>query len=180
MKLSNDNLKKAGYFNSVLIVAAIILRAINFANSPTLMMVDNVVCILALVFGLLYSLNGYKKEAAKYYKTFMYLYALSSLISFAAPLISFGIGNYNLENVINFAVFVCACLLAFVKDFGKNNSNTTVCIALVLTGIKLVNDLLNGTLVNLHFASFSIFVQAMIACVLVSHKYIDKESRGAK
>ena len=180
MKLINDNLKKTGIFNSVLIVAAIILRVINIANSPIPMMIDSAVCVLALVFGFLYFLNGYKKEAAKYYKIFMCLYAVGSLISFAAPLISFGLGNYNLENVINFTVFVCACLLAFVSDFGKNNSNTTICIVLVLTGIKLINDLLNGTIVNVHFASFSNFVQAVIACTLVSHKYIDKESRGAK
>ena len=67
-----------------------------------------------------------------------------------------------------------------MKDYGRNSSNATICVILVLTGIKLFNDLISGSIVAVHFASLAIFIQVIIAWVLVSHKYADKAARGAK
>ena len=78
MKLINENLKKVGYVNAVLIIVAIVLRAIIIPTAPTLIKIDAIACILALISGLVYCLNGYKKDVAKYYKAFMILYLVSN------------------------------------------------------------------------------------------------------
>lgn len=185
MKLINNNLKKAGYVNAVLIIAAIVLRVINIGKMSGIAIVDALVCAIGLLSGLIYSLNGYKKDAAKYYKVFMLLYAVDSLISFVAILSLYGISfssanQINLIHAIHLVILVCTCLLAFAKDFGKSNSKTAAWVILILTGIKLINDITTGAIVSVDFASLAIFIQAIIAFVLVSHKYADKEARGAK
>ena len=183
MKLINDNLKKTGIVNSILIVIALVLRVKNIGKMSGIAIVDAIVCAAGLVFGLLYCLNGYKKDVAKYYKGFMYLYVLDSIISFVAILTLFGFDSTNGINyvhAIHITILICACLLAFVKDFGEQNSKTAAFIILVLNGIKLFNDILSGALAKVDYASLAIFVQAIIVYVLVSHKYADKASRGAK
>ena len=68
MKLINNNLKKTGIFNSVLIVIAFVLRMLNIWKMSGIAIVDTIVCVAGLISGLLYCLNGYKKDVAKYYK----------------------------------------------------------------------------------------------------------------
>ena len=179
MKFITDNLKKVGIVNSILIISAVVLRLINFTEAPPLIIIDQIVCIIALCFGLVYSFNGYNKEAANYYKVFMYLYVFSCLLSLVSPIVYRGFENI-LIIIVNFAILVCTCLLAFVKDFGKDKSTTVACILIILNVIKLINDLLRGLFVTFHFAGYTGLVQAIVACVLVSHKYIDKETRGTK
>ena len=183
MKLINDNLKKAGIFNSILIVLAIVLELLTIKEALLFEIIDISICVIGLLFGLLYSLNGYKKDVAKYYKWFMYLFALRSIISFIVSISKFGFDSVpliNLIHIINFVILICVCLLAFVKDFGEHNSKTAACIILVLTGIRLFSDISYASLKDTHYATLAIFVQAIITYVLVSQKYADKESRGAK
>lgn len=82
MKLININLKTVGIVNSILLVAAIVLRVINITEMPTIRIIDLAICVVALLSGLVYSINGYKKDVAKYYKVFMYLYVVSNVIIF--------------------------------------------------------------------------------------------------
>lgn len=183
MKLINMNLKKTGIFNSILIVIALVLRVKNIVGMSTVRIIDTIVCAIGLIFGLLYCLNGYKKDAAKYYRVFMYLYALDSLISFIVSLTLYEFNSMAMINIIhgiNISILVCACLLAFVKDFGEYNTKTVACIILVLNAIKFFSDLTSGALEVINYASLTNLVQAIIVYVLVSHKYIDKESRGVK
>ena len=138
-------------------------------GSPLFGIIDTSIGVIGLLFGLIYSINGYKKDAAKYYKVFMYLFVARSLISFAISLSTFGFNSLELINLIhaiNFVVLACACLLAFVKDFGEHNSKTTACIILVLTGIRLFSDISYASLKDTHYATLAIFVQAVITYVL--------------
>ena len=181
MKLINDNLKKTSIFNSILIVIALVLRVMNVWKMSGIAIVDTVVCVLCLLFGLLYCLNGYKKDVAKYYKYFMYLFVLDCIISFATIFVLFGLKQFNQIGFIHgvhIAILICACLLAFVKDFGEHNSKTAACIILVLNSITLFNDLINGLLVTVNYGSLAFFIQSIIVYVLVSQKYADKASRG--
>ena len=82
MNFVNNNLKKAGYVNVVLIIAAIILKLVDFIELPAFVQIESVSCIVSLLFGLLYSFNGYTKEAADDYKLFMFflsIFAFKSL-----------------------------------------------------------------------------------------------------
>ena len=186
MKLINDNLKKAGIFNSVLIVIAIVLRLIPLKSVPTLVKVDSIICIVALIYGLIYALYGYKKEASKYYKTFMYLYLLSSIISFATVL-DFAVdilGKIGILMIIaNAIILVSVFLLAFIKDFGEKKSNNFALLVFALNIFKLLFDLIiigsSIELANIS-AGFSNIMLSCILCLFVSAKYADKSSRGAK
>ena len=177
MKLINENLKKAGYFNALLIVIGIVLKALSFLNNPIYIQIDAVVCIIAMVFGLFYSLNGYKKDAAKYYKAFMYLYLFSSLFSFIASISG---DKTNIIIVItNVVILLSAAALAFAKDLGESKSNTLSLVILALNIVKMfvvISTTGVSLAVTLHFSNL---VLACILCVFVSAKYADKQSRGA-
>lgn len=49
----------------------------NFTN----IMKQSEIGAIGLVFGFIYAFNGYKKDAAKYYKMFMYTYAINSIFA---------------------------------------------------------------------------------------------------
>lgn len=174
MKLLSNNLKKAGYFNSVLIIVAIVLRILSLGNLPIFVTIDSIICIAALVFGLFYSLNGYKKDAAKYYKGFMYLYFVSCIFSFLVPIFR---DKDVLTMISNAIVLVAAFILAFVKDLGEKKSTYLSLTVLLFSVIKFFYKITN----NITFsAKFGNLILAIILCVFVAAKYADKEARGAK
>lgn len=178
MKLINNNLKKAGYFNSLLILICIVLNIINIFNVPIYIKIDSIVCIIALIFGLFYSLNGYIKNAAKYYKAFIFMFLISSVFSFIAS-ISGGDNNYLIV-ASNVAILLSIVILAFVKDLGEKKSNSFAITILLLNAVKICAVIITKSLslaVRIHLSNF---VLACILCVFVSAKYKDKESRGAK
>lgn len=174
MKFINENLKKAGYFNAVLIVLAIVLRLRLSAEAAIIIKIDSIVTVIALVFGLIYALNGYKKESAKYYKGFMCLYLISSAVSILSPALAPlpGASN-NVLTVINGIIFVLIAILAFVKDLGVNKSTTIAASILLLNVVKLFLS----NKISIH-GIFANFVLACVMCVFVTAKYRDKESRG--
>lgn len=184
MKLINNNLKTVGYINVVLIVIAIILRLIAITVVPTIIKIDAILCIAALACGLIYALNGYKKDAAKYYKTFMYLYLISSVLSLGTSL-SLAIadlGNFGILMIIsNIIITISIFVLAFVKDFGEKKSNILSLLVLSLNILKLLSDIsIKGITTPIISAGFGNLILACILCVFVSAKYADKASRGAK
>ena len=178
MKFINDNLKKAGYFNVVLIIAAIIAKLATIKKVSMLVNIDSIVCIIALVFGLFYSLSGYKKDSAKYYKVFMYLYFASNILSLMVPLLApkFETVNYFIAS-INAVILVLVFILTFINDLGVNKSTNLSMLILLLNIIKLFYDVSNKTTMQ---SGFSNLILACILCVFVSAKYADKASRGAK
>ena len=178
MKLINDNLKKTGIFNSILIVIAIVLKVINFSSFPIYIKIDSVVCLFALVFGLFYSLNSYQKDAAKYYKAFMCLYFISSLLSFIASISG---GDTNLLIIIaNVAILISVFVLAFVKDLGEKKSNGFALTIFALNIIKMLIVVVTKTVLLAIKVHFSNLILACIICMFVSAKYKDKEIRGTK
>ena len=176
MKFVNKHLKEAGYFNTALIAIAIILRIINFPSDQVLTKIDSIVCIAALIFGLVYSFNGYKKDAAKYYKIFMYLYLLSSLVAVS----TYFEGTKLIIFISNIIVSICLFVLAFAKDIGKEKSNFCALLTLALSLAKLLFALQGPTNMAGISAEFASVALACVLCVFVSAKYKDKEARGSK
>lgn len=184
MKLINDNLKKAGIISSILIVVAIVLRLIAITAVPTIIKIDALLCIVALLCGLLYTLNGYKKSVANYYKAFMYLYSISSILSLGSSL-SFAIadlGKFGIIMIITNAVILISVLvLAFAKDFGEKKSSILSLLVLSLNVFKLLSDIsIKGLTTPIISAGFGNLILACVSCVFVSAKYVDKASRGTK
>ena len=179
MKLINDNLKKAGYFNAFLTVIAIVLRIFQIVSAPIYVKIEAVICIIALVFGLFYSLNGYKKDAAKYYKAFIYLYLISSLFALIGPIFAI-LGERNILMIISRAlVFIAMLVLAFVKDLGENKSSKLALAIFVINVATLCYGVTSKAIpfIIMHLGNVAL---SCILCVFVSAKYTDKASRGAK
>ena len=111
---------------------------------PTIIKIDAILCIVALAYSLIYALNCYKKDAAKYYKTFMYLYLISSVLSLGTSL-SLAIadlGNFGILMIIsNIIITISIFALAFVKDSGEKKSNTLSLLVLSLNILKLLSDI---------------------------------------
>ena len=176
MKIINENLKKAGYVNTVLILIAIVLRIIGIFKAPALVVIDSIICIAALVFGLIYALNGYKKGVAKYYKIFMYLLVLSSLLALSTLTVEFDVLTF----ICDIIVLACVLILALTKDLGEYKSNCCSILILSANLVKCFYTFLKTTDIVLTSAGFANLVLACILCVFVSAKYTDKESRGSK
>ena len=173
MKLINDNLKKTGIFNSIFIVIAIVFRLYFISVFPIATKIDSIICIVALIFGLFYCLSGYKKDAAKYYKAFMYLYLFSCIFSLVASC-----DGSVLSIIANVLILVSAFILAFVKDLGEKKSNG---LALAILGVSIIKLCLVITKTIPHISvAFANLMLTCILCVFVSAKYADKTSRGAK
>ena len=182
MKLLSNNLKKAGYFNAILIVIAIVFRLFAF-SSGVVYKVDTVICILALIAGLIYSLMGYTKAVANYYKVFMLLYAINSAESIIPPVV--GALNAGKTVVLLFAlvpaiIMICALILAFAKDLGKEKSTTLSWIILAVSIAKVVLEFCLPDGIHHLTATIAYLIQAIIAFVFVAAKYADKKSRGTK
>ena len=176
MKILKENLKKAGYFNAGLIVVAIVLRLMNMFNTPALVIADSIVCIAALVFGLFYSLKGYKKDAAAYYKLFMYLLLVSSLMSLSTIVVKFN----ALMLICNIIIFVCVVALAVANNLGESKSNNCALIILICDLIKFFYIVAKTNDMPAIAGGFGNLALACVLCVFVSAKYADKAARGSK
>lgn len=117
--------KKVGIINSIFIVVAIVIRLIQLEEIPNIAKFDSFFCVVALLYGVIYALSGYKKEDAKYYKAFMFLFLVSSILSFIASVYlitiisTIGFNLKTIEAVLNFVIIVCSAVLAFGKNLGK-------------------------------------------------------------
>ncbi|MDO4940166.1 MAG: hypothetical protein Q4E33_00565 [Erysipelotrichaceae bacterium] len=186
MELINKNLKKVGIVNSISIAVAICLRLFQLKDTHLIANIDGVVCILTLLFGIFYSLSGYKKDAAKYFKIFTLLFLASSIVTVACgiDLIMANEGpiitnqGYSLV-ASSLAIVFCAAIIAFGKDLGKKKSSNLSYIIMVADVVKLLHSLFikNETFIATDFLNL---VLAIILLVFISAKYADKASRGAK
>ena len=186
MSKLKESLRKAGGFPTLLILVTIIFRIIDFSSKTLFAIGDTLVCVIALISGLVYAFNGYTKKKAMSYKTFMYLYAISSVFSIAnmyyeivdhldsSKLPAFQI----LILVVHGLICVGILLLANVENLGKKAS-LGIAYAIVLSNIVLFARALIVTPEYI-ILTFSNLLLAVVASLFVNGKYIDKDSRGAK
>ena len=176
--------KAAAAFNSVLIGAALVLGVIALFNVVNIWFgIALAALMLALVSGFVYTIGGYKKASAVYYKIFMILFAVSiffDLIGDLITTISMRLGSYT-SDVILLIILIGAVILAFGKDLGKK---TSVYITYAMLAVQIINSV---RLIVLHHLTFSSTVKPImsvvvvcIACMFVAFKYADKTARGTK
>lgn len=186
MKLLNENLKTAGIINTITIGFVIFLRLSLFNQYSMLNKIETIICCIALLYGVYYSLGGYKKNAASYYKAFMVMYLISSifsLISNIEKLIQENILGFNLKTIIGFSsvlIIICLFVLSFVKDLKKTKSTIISYLLLIINVVKLVFSLIYSNSIIYIASDVSNLLLAIILCVFVSVKYIDKENRGTE
>lgn len=136
--------------------------------------------VLALASGLIYLLKGYSKSAAIYYKVFMLLTAVSSVILSTAFITDFG---FNVGSALLFVEIAILLILTFAKDLGKRNTWIFFGALLVLTllyGILFAPKYFNYRFFVILTTIFSKLVLIGTVGFAIRGKYADKDARGTK
>ncbi len=179
MGLIANNSKKVGVFNALLLVIAAAFAIYRFTvpTQNVMILIRDAVYLISVVFGFLYALLGYRKNAAVYYKLFMVTFAVFAILVFVADID----GSYSFIMIFRAIVAVCALILAFSKNLGKDRSKLTVYIALASQFIYSVIKVYENFGAFRKFATvFMHLVIVCVACVFVLAKYADKQARGAE
>lgn len=180
MEFITKNLKQAGIFNATLIVLGIVYDIVRlFSVSNAYALIAIVLQILAYCAALNYAFKGYKKDAAKSYRHFLYAFGLSII----ATMISTSMrGKAPVRaNIYAFISLVCVMALAYTKDIGKTRSYIFAIVALAFSVISLLDQLINsGLALRGLLVTLSEFILSMVLFVFVIAKYRDKQERGTK
>ena len=184
-----ENRKYLSGLHGAFSVIGIVLYTVSFIR----MIIDGVVPIgltsivlnmVALTVGLIYLLKGYKKEAANYYKAFMWILVVSELLEAVARISSLGTTRtFDIFTcILPFAFFL---LLAGAKDYGKRAS-FILSIALLLSMILQIIPAfafvrnIGPAYIYVVIDFIGQFAIAGITVIMVCEKYLDKAARGAK
>lgn len=183
MKFTDKAIKQISIYGSLIIIIDIALVIFGFVNKDV-DIVRGLLITIALGFGLFYSLSGFKKSVADYYKIFLVIYCVASLID-VVTFFFFTNTTEIISNTVYAVVGVrmltifCLLILIFVKNLGKGISfNVSLAILLIniILFIMCISEHDNNTYI---MAMASLFL-SFITLLLVFGKYIDKDKRGAE
>lgn len=154
-------------------------------ESGILLKISSLCALAALLFAGYYIISGYTKDAAKFYKSFAFLFAVSQLSAMICSLF---------ESTLNIVDITCyffglafIVLMIFKKNLGKKVSLILCGIIIILcvislsiaiqtaTGIDLGDNLL-GTLTTAR-GVIQILLGVLFG-IMTYAKYLDKDARG--
>ena len=175
-----ENFKKVGIFNLLLIVLVVIYDSIRLATGHSLMpKIVILVHFVAYFVGLLYAFSGYKKDAARYYKIFMFLVAASEALSFVGKLTRSE--PSTLMTVLSGVCIAIALSLTIVKDLGNKFS---IVLCSISIAIHLYNVIHTAIFASAKFQAISgplsDLILLIVALVFILAKYEDKFARGTE
>ena len=185
MNFISKNLRKSRYFNLVLIVISLVLSIYNLTinKSPYFDYAYKPCLTIGLVSALMYTVYGYKKESALYYKLFMFLFFISlALSAYTQTLyIDGNISNWSISTYANFGRIIPLFLLTFMTNLGEKRSKICSYIVFGLCLVIFIRTCIVYTS-NICYISTSLshLTMSAVAVMLVNEKYVDKASRGAK
>lgn len=174
MTITDKTLKRIGLFNCAILIIATIFVMSTITDNPSLLeKIEIAICILTLMFSIFYSIDGYKKDSAKYYKIFLCLFILSVFITI--------INSDNIIKIVcSILCAICLCMLLLGKDLGKKKSTIISCVILAFNTIKILVDIFATNKASIFINSFPHLVLAIALCGFVAGKYLDKQTRGSK
>ena len=180
MKNKNFDFEKIGKINAAILFIVIFFKFVKFANIT--LGSDDYIEIAALAFGIYYSIAGYKKDSAKYYKIYLCLFALSCIVSIINTILSIN-GKMNITSIIFIIALVVMTIgsiaLAFVSNLGRNKSLAIAYTILACSFVMFIQPLLTGNFAIVLKTSLSYLALAYITYFFVIAKYKDKENRGS-
>ena len=151
------------------------------SNINRIVFISILVNIVALVLGLIYLAMSYKKNAASFYKAFMWILVISEVIESVSISSTFTPTVADIFRInINLVLFT---LIAGAKDYGKKNSYLLALCLVVFNVYTVLNVLPTAGNFNID-ANLVIFdrigqlMLAILASLMVCGKYIDKDARG--
>lgn len=178
--LNNKDLEKAGIINSILVLAVVVINLANIKRD-ILDLCSTMLCLVALMFGLLYVFSGYKKESAKNYKLFFISFVLYCVINCVFDYISTVNGDrIFISTIIEAITALFGGILAFKKDLHKNKSYALAITMFVLELINLVRALIVSSNTAFVINVLNVFTLTCLASMFVVAKYVDKQARGAQ
>ena len=139
----------------------------------------NITKILALLSGIYYIVNGYKKADASYYKTFIFFFLISEVVTCAGFMVD---GTTVVVAYCELISVILMTILAIGKDLGKRNTfiyaGVTFVCKLISCGTNLTKYLTDG--LNLQESSYllSSIILALTIIFMAIGKYADKKQRG--
>ena len=153
------------------------------ATTKTIIYIQSIAALCALISGFLYMANGYKKNAVAYYKGYSWILlaaeglAATRAISFAPSYIA------KLAWILAIILFT---ILATGKDLGKTKSFSIAGLLLVIEcGLFIYSTVSVISFVSVETIAYIIdpiehIILTITTAFMVCGKYLDKESRGAK
>lgn len=185
-KESTQNYKGLNAIIVVLLFVCLITgvyRFISSLNKSTISIVLSFIFIVTCVAGLIYALYGYKKNAAMYYKTFMFFFSITNIMQAVTDIIKTKDMSFesNISGVLRIVICIIALILTFAKNLGKSSSMTLAYVMLITGSVNIIR------LFVLYHSDLPLFISnirdlsmIVIGFLFVIEKYIDKESRGAR
>lgn len=176
----SNNFKKVGIFNLALILLVVIYDTIRLVTGNSIIgKITIIVHFIAYFFGLLYAFSGYKKDASKYYKLYMFLFSVSEIMSTISVVLRKE--PSTISTLLTGLCAVFALILTFGKDLGKNTTLSICAICLSIHIYNLIHILINSqTKFQAITNSLSNIVLVVIALVFIIAKYENKALRGSK
>ncbi len=140
--------------------------------------------MVMLLTGVLYLVHGYKKNAAVYYKAFIILMVLVTLIDFITNMVCTAMNVLLIIRCTLFAIkIILLLLLAFGKDLGQKKSRYIlyVIVALDIAGIVVMFIIMSDTGFDFSLVGAIAALVADVTLGIAIHgKYADKASRGSQ
>lgn len=130
--------------------------------------------IFALIFGFVYFLKGYGKQAAVFYMVFMAIFAVVSLLTVIAA----SKKGLPLSVIMEIIVFAVIVVLAVRENTGKKVSLILTTVMMAAQVVHLINTVMNHTSVASVYMAIVLAILAATAGLMVLAKYRDKDARG--
>ena len=180
MENKKDSLLKIVHIILIIVGVALCIYGCTFDGSTVYDKTALVLKMAALVSSFVYLIKGYKKEADKCYKIFMWILGITEIIGYAS-LLNKGIQMPFFQGFISVLTFAAFILIIAANDYGKVKSNIISIALVVLTGFTALSLIISFGILSLRtIISICQFIFALTAAIMVQAKYNDKDSRGAK
>lgn len=143
-------------------------------------LLQSVSAMLALFSGFIYFIKGYKKNAAAYFKGYVWVAVIADMFATVAGITE--VPSYLIK-IVWAASLIFLVILATGKDLGRENSFTLAILIFLCKFVILVSATLNSTILGLAFIPVVLDIVAQLiltitTTLMVCGKYLDKASRG--
>lgn len=147
--------------------------------------IEALVEVAALVLSIVYFVKGYKKDAAKYYKSFMLLQASTFVIEYAFSTFIPSVDTSGIYEAFSLILYGNTLLLAVAKDLGKKVTISLASFNLVVYTFTFIGSFFEAyptpiAKTDSILMTTTWFSLAGITLLMTIAKYIDKEKRNTK
>jgi hypothetical protein len=148
-----------------------------FGSLSTCLSIMAFVNIAALCCGVFYLLQGYSKNDANFYTTFLALTAVCCAINVYT---GFVIRGFGLAVILMIVKVIALGVLALGKDLGKRNSMILLAVMIVIDLIVFFTSFEQSVMTYKLTAMLSKLVADGTVGLAIRGKYDDKDARGSK